>query len=146
MPVFSVFVDQTNLKTNWKFSLSQYRFYGNYKLRWRLPIKEHACRKTRLCGGDYKLRTSAFPPPSNQFITWPTNLQKIILYYFRVRLGLDIIWVKRCGYDRRKGRELLCYIWDACTKLMGGAGGSIYRTVGNYLRKIHTFNCTIVHI
>ena len=24
MPCFSVFVDQTNLKTNWKFSLSQY--------------------------------------------------------------------------------------------------------------------------
>jgi len=25
MPCFSVFADQTNLKTNWKFSLSQYR-------------------------------------------------------------------------------------------------------------------------
>ena len=88
VPWFSVFVDQTNLKTIWKFSLSQYRchktpidvencvksciklesqktkFYGDYQLRWwRLPIEERACRKIHLGGGDYLLRNSGLPPP-----------------------------------------------------------------------------------
>ena len=38
-------------------------FWGDYYLRWwRLPIKERACRKTDLGGGDYYLRNSGLPP------------------------------------------------------------------------------------
>ena len=39
---------------------------SNYQLRWfRLPIEERACRKPRLGGGDYSLRTSALSPHSS---------------------------------------------------------------------------------
>ena len=29
---------------------------------WKLQIEERTCRKTRMGGGDYSLRTSALPP------------------------------------------------------------------------------------
>jgi len=38
-------------------------FWADYYLKWwRLPIKECACRKTDLGGGDYYLRNSGLPP------------------------------------------------------------------------------------
>ena len=50
-------------------------FLSDYQLRrWRLPIEERACRKTRLGGGDYPLRTSALLPPP------PVKRSPIILF------------------------------------------------------------------
>ena len=44
-------------------------FWGDYYLRWwRLPIEEHACRKTDLGGGDYYLRNSGLPPSMHRVI------------------------------------------------------------------------------
>ena len=47
------------------FRFKVMHFLSDYQLRWwRIPMEERACRKTRLGGDDYPLRTSAPPPAS----------------------------------------------------------------------------------